>query len=65
MERAMCLPAHCLRRRMRGRSLEESARIAVDLTCGSILRTKAAGTDLRFGVNFEEGLPDFIRALGL
>lgn len=51
--------------RMRGRSLEESARIAVDLTCGSILRTKAAGTDLRFGVNFEEGLPDFIRALGL
>ena len=51
--------------RMRGRALEESARIAVDLTCGSILRTKAAGTDLRFGVNFEEGLPDFIRALGL
>ena len=51
--------------RMRGRSLEESARMAVDLTCGSILRTKAAGTDLRFGVNFEEGLPDFIRALGL
>lgn len=51
--------------RMRGRSLEESARVAVSLTCGSILRTKAAGTDLRFGVNFEEGLPDFIRALGL
>lgn len=51
--------------RMRGRSLEDSARIAVDLTCGSILRTKATGTDLRFGVNFEEGLPDFIRALGL
>ena len=51
--------------RMNGRSLEESARIAVDLTCGSILRTKAAGTDLRFGVNFEEGLPAFIRALGL
>lgn len=51
--------------RMRGQSLEESARVAVSLTCGSILRTKAAGTDLRFGVNFEEGLPDFIRALGL
>lgn len=51
--------------RMNGRSLEDSARIAVDLTCGSILRTKAAGTDLRFGVNFEEGLPAFIRALGL
>ena len=45
--------------------MEDSARIAVDLTCGSILRTKAAGTDLRFGVNFEEGLPTFIRALGL
>lgn len=51
--------------RMRGHSLEDSARIAVDLTCGSILRTKAAGTDLRFGVNFEEGLPAFIHALGL
>lgn len=51
--------------RMNGRSLEDSVRIAVDLTCGSILRTKAAGTDLRFGVNFEEGLPAFIRALGL
>lgn len=51
--------------RLNGRPLEEAARIAVDLTCGSILRTKAAGTDLRFGVNFEEGLPAFIRALGL
>ena len=51
--------------RLNGRPLEEAARIAVDLTCGSILRTRAAGTDLRFGVNFEEGLPAFIRALGL
>lgn len=51
--------------RLNGHPLEEAARIAVDLTCGSILRTRAAGTDLRFGVNFEEGLPAFIRALGL
>lgn len=51
--------------RMNDRSLEDSARIAVDLTCGSILRTRAAGTELRYGVNFEEGLPAFIRALGL
>jgi pyridoxine kinase len=40
--------------------LEKAARIAVDLTVSSIARSKAAGTDIRFGVNFEEGLGDFI-----
>lgn len=43
-----------------GFPLEQAARIAVDFTVGSIRRTKAAGTDVRFGVNFEEGLPEFI-----
>lgn len=41
---------------MNGRSLEDSASIAVDYTVGSILRTYDAGTDVKYGVNFEEGL---------
>jgi pyridoxine kinase len=44
-------------------SLEKAARIAVDFTVSSIARSKAAGTDIRFGVNFEEGLADFIAAV--
>jgi len=43
-----------------GHSLESSARIAVDFTVSSIARTKEAGTDVRFGVNFEESLKDLI-----
>ena len=39
-----------------GRNLADSARIAVDFVCGSIKRTREAGTDVRFGVNFEAGL---------
>jgi len=50
---------------LNGFSLFDSARIAVRFTAGSIRRTQAAGTDVRFGVNFEQGLPDYIRALGL
>lgn len=41
---------------LNGRTLSDSARIAVDFVCGSILRTRDAGTDIRFGVNFEAGL---------
>lgn len=48
---------------LRGFSLAESAQIAVDFTAQSIERTRTAGTDVRFGVNFEEGLPDLIRRL--
>jgi len=48
---------------MSGHDLSRAARIAVDLTVSSIARTRAAGTDVRFGVNFEEGLGDFINAL--
>ncbi|MDO4563506.1 MAG: pyridoxamine kinase [Clostridia bacterium] len=44
-----------------GRTLEDSARIAVDFTVGSIMRTKNAGTDIRFGVNFEAGLVDMVK----
>lgn len=45
--------------------LAQAAEIAVDFTVGSIARTKKAGTDIRFGVNFEEGIPRLIQQLGL
>ncbi len=48
---------------LNGKSLENAAKIAVDFTCGSIIRTKNAGTDIRFGVDFERGLPTLIEAV--
>ena len=48
-----------------GLSLAESARIAVDYTHGCIVRTKEAGTDLRYGVDFEHGIPDLLRQTGI
>ena len=50
---------------MKGFSLAESTQIAVDFTAQSIERTRKAGTDVRFGVNFEEGLPALGGRLGL
>ncbi len=50
---------------MNDKTLSEATRIAVDFTVGSIQRTKEAGTDVRFGVNFEAGIPDFLKRLGL
>ena len=47
------------------RSLAEATQLAVDFTVGSIARTKAANTDVRFGVNFEEGIPMLVERLGL
>ncbi|MDR0778341.1 MAG: pyridoxamine kinase [Methanomassiliicoccaceae archaeon] len=41
-----------------GLSLERSTQIAVRFTVGSIMRTYNAGTDIRFGVNFEAGLKE-------
>jgi pyridoxine kinase len=41
---------------LKGRNLIDSAKIAVDFTVASISRTYKAKTDVRFGVNFEEGL---------
>ena len=46
-------------------NIARAAEIAVDFTVGSIARTKAAGTDIRFGVNFEQGLPQLIQQLGI
>ncbi|MDR3205939.1 MAG: bifunctional hydroxymethylpyrimidine kinase/phosphomethylpyrimidine kinase [Candidatus Methanoplasma sp.] len=42
-----------------GKSLRKAAEIAVDYTSESIQRTRDAGTDVRFGVNFEAGLRKF------
>jgi Pyridoxal/pyridoxine/pyridoxamine kinase len=44
-------------------SLERSADIAVNYTAESIERTKNAGTDIRFGVDFETGLRGFAETL--
>ncbi len=41
---------------MNNRHLSEAIRVAVDFTLGSILRTKAEGTEARYGVDFEHGL---------
>lgn len=46
-----------------GIPLLQAAQIAADYTAGCIRRTFEAGTDVRFGVNFEAGLPDYIRAV--
>ncbi|NLX92413.1 MAG: pyridoxamine kinase [Clostridiales bacterium] len=45
---------------LKGHSLANSAQIAVDFTCGSIQRTKDAGTDVRYGVDFETGISKLI-----
>lgn len=50
---------------LNGFPLSEAARAAVDFTEGSIARTHGAGTDVRFGVNFEAGIPAYVRALKL
>ncbi len=49
---------------MRGKNIFESADIALDFTCGAIRRTYNAKTDTRFGVNFEQGIGDYIKKLG-
>jgi len=45
--------------------LNESAAIAVRFTASSIRKTAQAGTDIRFGVNFEQTIPEFLRDLRL
>lgn len=50
---------------MNGIPLDRAAQEAVSFTYGAVARTRFAGTDVRFGVNFEEGLPAYIRELGL
>ena len=50
---------------LNGCELPKAVKTAVDFTVQSIERTKAAGTDIRFGVNFEAGLPRLAQRLGL
>jgi pyridoxine kinase len=45
--------------------LDEAAAIAVRFTTSAIRKTAAAGTDIRFGVNFEQSIPEFLRDLKL
>ncbi|MDR0543445.1 MAG: pyridoxamine kinase [Dysgonamonadaceae bacterium] len=46
-------------------SLNESAAVAVRFTASAIRKTAAAGTDVRFGVNFEHCIPEFLKDLRL
>ncbi len=48
---------------LRGKSLPAAVKVAVDFTLESIKRTAAAKTEPRCGVNFEQSLPNFIKAL--
>lgn len=48
---------------LNGKSIYESAETALDFTCSAIKRTYEAGTDTRFGVNFEKGLCDYGRKM--
>ena len=50
---------------LNGFDLIASTQIAVDFVTESITRTKNAGTDIRFGVNFEASIPNFIKSLKL
>ena len=50
---------------LNGLPLRQATQAAADFTAGSIRRTHDAGTDVRFGVNFEAGLPGYLRSLGL
>ena len=45
--------------------LSEAVRAAVDFTVAAICTTAKAGTDIRYGVNFEANLPVYMRALGI
>ena len=49
---------------LNGFDLPEATQVAVRFTVAAIRRTRDAETDIRFGVDFERGIPDFLRDLG-
>ncbi len=49
---------------LNGKSIFESAEIALEFTNSAIRRTYEAGTDTRLGVKFEQGIFDYIKKLG-
>ena len=50
---------------LNGMDLKSAMQVATDFTGASIRRSKEAGTDQRFGVNFEAELPAYMKQLGL
>ena len=50
---------------LNNKTLAESTKIAVDFTEDSIIRTRDAEADTRYGVYFEQELPSLIKRLGL
>ena len=50
---------------MNGFTPADAARVAVDYTCDCIKRTKAVDDDVRYGVDFERGIPFLLKELGL
>ncbi|MBR1553436.1 MAG: pyridoxamine kinase [Schwartzia sp.] len=50
---------------VRGLSLSEAVRASVDFTVAAIQTTAQAGTNIRYGVNFEENLPVYMKSLGI
>lgn len=50
---------------MNGFALKDAAQVAVDFTVGAIQRTREAGTDIRYGIDFERGIPALLSALNL
>lgn len=50
---------------MNGFDLTQSTQIAVNFTTESIRKTHEAQTDIRFGVNFEQSIPAFLKELQL
>ena len=49
---------------MGGADMEKGIKTAVDFTVNSLIRTKNAGTDIRYGVEFEREIPNLIAAVG-
>ncbi len=50
---------------LNGCPLEKAAEIAVKYVCDCIRRTKAVNDDVRYGVDFERGIPYLLKELGL
>ncbi len=46
-------------------TLEDSTKIATNFVCECIKKTNLAGTDIRFGVNFEQNIPFLLKSLNL
>lgn len=49
--------------RLKGKDLGASIRVAVNYTLSAIKRTLEEGTDRKYGVNFEESIPELLKML--